>query len=258
MRSVTRSHISLIINTTESLANIATLSFSLEFLHKYFRERVDASHKCTIAARNQSTNILTPNIVVDNFVLICKPTKPLHILAFFWTGPRRVLRLKVLQSAWCRTLSRVKKKQSTEPKFARMMALQTGKKCQKRFWISSIQLRVGAKSPTRLTILIAMLIGSRLEYSGTRYQVNEFSHGRFEDMHKDNSEMAVRYLTHKRKINLINAAKRRFGSTWPYPMTSRMCEVSWGQFGQSLRGISLILVKRDYLRISELDFNNDK
>lgn len=82
------------IRTAKRLANIAALSLSLADLPKDVLKPVDASHKRVIDDYKQAKDISTSKVDICDFVVICKPYKPFINLAFFWTGPRRVIFVK--------------------------------------------------------------------------------------------------------------------------------------------------------------------
>lgn len=75
-------------------AIVRALQTSLEALHTHFLERIDARRQRAIDAHKNATNIVTPDYIVRDFVVICKLVKYRQKNFFIWAGPRLVIAVK--------------------------------------------------------------------------------------------------------------------------------------------------------------------
>lgn len=80
--------------TPERVCNITYLQESLHEMHEDVQQLISDRRRPAIEAHNSSANIVTPNFIVGDFVVISKPTRPAHKLSFRWFGPRRVVSVK--------------------------------------------------------------------------------------------------------------------------------------------------------------------
>lgn len=76
--------------TVERFCRIHTLQTALCKLHRDLNTRINDRSRRAIEGYNAATSIITPQYSVSDFVVVCRATRPPHMLSFRWCGPRRV------------------------------------------------------------------------------------------------------------------------------------------------------------------------
>lgn len=67
---------------------------SIPIMHEEVEERIRARRQRGIDAHNATTNIVVPSCVVEDFVVVCHPSRLKHKISFQWGGPSHIVAVK--------------------------------------------------------------------------------------------------------------------------------------------------------------------
>lgn len=198
----------------ERLAQVENLQTDLHEMHRDVSERINARRKRAIDAHNAATNIIVPSFVVGDYVIVCKPTKREHKLAFRWCGPRRVVAVTSPAVCVVEDLVTGRNEKVHTSRLKKYNALFDGEEVPEE--VLDLASRTAAKYEVVEQIVDIDENNDgfwlRLQWEGLPDE-RDYTWSNLNDMYEDIPEMVAEYLRTTTKKKMASAASKHLGIT---------------------------------------------